>query len=305
LRIPNISTATTDTGSDTEVIFFTPKLITINNEPLISMHKYNGAEKTDDNSILNKIVNNESTFNNEDTQHIQKTFSHSNRVSDNINNPDASTNSHSFYNNIQNTMTSVQNYDVLSNDNIINENESNILNTKNIVNATPLNNVNHHNISVCTKECEGVENDTNIRLENSIPLFSNTNYINKLKTSKNSSFENEICPNDEHSYVINELDNYEYSLNHIKNNPKLILNQEEDTKMCSTINDNLVVDKSSIVSNSDIVESNLSENIASNSDCKLAKLNMVTTEPYPKYTPTVERVIKKYENKPKKECIVM
>lgn len=287
LRIPNISTATTDTGSDTEVIFVTPKLIK-NNISLISIN-----HDDDNKSKLNKVNDNKSTFDIEESLNVLDTNSQINIISNDIINPDKSTNSH--YSNLTSTTPLIEKCNIALNDIVMmNENESNIINN---TLSTSLNNYNCHNESDLTKKCsQEIESDIYQKLK-----FLKTESINELSTFANTNFRNNLeekkiyFSDNKHCNVINKLENFESSLDCIKNN------------FNSIINDNLVEDNGNIQTNNFTNDSKLSEKvIESKNYSKPMKLNIVTTEPYPKYTPTVEKAIKKYENKqPKKECIVM
>lgn len=281
LRIPNISTATTDTGSDTEVIFVIPKLIK-NNTSLISINNHN-----DDSSKSNKTNDNDDnngTFNIEESLNVLNTNSQINTISNDIINPDKSTNSH--YSNLTST-PSIEKCNIALNGIVMmNENESNILNN---TLSTSLNNYNCHNKSNLIKECSQENSKFKFLKTESINepcIFVNTNSRNNLNEKK-------IHVSDSKHYnVINKLENCESPSDCVKN---------------SIINNNLVEDNDNIQTNSFTNDSNLSEKVIVNTNyTKPMKLNTVTTEPYPKYTPTVEKAIKKYENKqPKKECIVM
>jgi len=131
-------------------------------------------------------------------------------------------------------------------------------------------------------------NKNTIKIEE--PLNSqNSNFINNPEYTSSCSLNNNLT--NSNTNVIKKSKKYNNSSS-LKTNDDSINSIEN--------NDN-------ILSNSFTNDSNLSEKIIeSKSNSKPTKLNMVTTEPYPKYTPTVEKAIKKYENKqPKKECIVM
>lgn len=168
----------------------------------------------------------------------------------------------------------------------------------------PLNNIvtKNNNImeNVCAPKKENGANPKSkfFNTENTIkiPTFSKTNSSNELTTNMNNFIEKEdMCLNDNDH--LNEVHTSESSKDYVKNTTNPILKT----------NDELIEDNDNILSNHSIHDSNLSETIIESKNyIKPTKLNMVTTEPYPKYTPTVEKAIKKYENKqPKKECIVM
>lgn len=238
MRIPEISAATSDTGSDTEVLF-TPKSLE-NNDCFMSLNKHNENLRNDDGSQLNIFSNN-------------KTLGTGNSF--NVNNSDTSTSSPRF--NISIPSTSLEEKcDILLND-LKNENDSNISTT---VSSTFLNN---HNL--CDK------------------LLSSKECVQELKNGL---------------------------LDHIKNSSKNKFNQSGDkiNNLKSIMNNDLIEDNGNITQlNRRINDFNSSDKLnSSKSDSKPIKLNMVSTEPYPKYTPTVEKAIKKYKNKePKKDCIIM
>lgn len=283
LRIPNISTATTDTGSDTEVTFVSPKLIK-NNSSLISINNHNY-----DSSKLNITNDNKSVFNVEESLNLLNTNSHINILSNDIINLDKSTNSLSNSINLISTTPSMETCNISLNDIMTHENESNINNTS----STSLNDYNCQNklylTNECTKEIENVRNSKlNVLKTNSVkefPVFSNVN-------SRNNEEEIHLSDNN-HYIVLNKLENCESSFDCVKSNHSSIMN------------DNLVEDDN--IQSNNTYGSNLSEKVIVNKNySKPTKFSIVTTEPYPKYTPTVEKAIKKYENKqPKKECIVM
>lgn len=239
MRIPEISAATSDTGSDTEV-FFTPKPLENNNDCFMSINKHNENIRNDDSSQLN-------IFSNNNTLGTGNSF--------NVNNSDTSTSSYRFNNSIPSTSLA-EKCDILLND-LKNENDGNI---STIVSSTFLNN---HNL--CDK------------------LLSSKECVQELKNG---------------------------SLDNVKNSSKNKFNQSEDkfNNLKSIMNNDLIEDNGNITqSNRRTNDFNSTDKLnSSKSDSKPIKLNMVSTEPYPKYTPTVEKAIKKYKNKePKKECIIM
>lgn len=240
MRIPEISAATSDTGSDTEV-FFTPKSLEKNNDCFMSINKHNKTLSNDDDSSQSNI------FNNNNILGTGNSF--------NVNNSDTSASNYRFNSSIPSTSLQ-EKCDILLND-MKNENDSNISTT---VSSTFLNNHNLYDKSLFSKEC-----------------------VQELKNG---------------------------SLDHINNGSKNKLNQSRDkiNNLQSIMNNDLIEDNGNITqSNRRTNDFNSSDKLnSSKSDSKPSKLNMVSTEPYPKYTPTVEKAIKKYKNKePKKECIVM
>lgn len=274
-----MSTATTDSGSDTEVIFFTPELIK-NNESLICINKRNESISDEDNSKRNKTNGNTNTFNFEESQHFLNIHDHIKTIPNDINK--------------SNELTENCNPDnsYLTNSNIGVENT---IHTSLVDRCNgPLNDIavkNKNELNLNNECAHKKKNGTKSSLE--FLKTDSTTFINGTVVGVNNNLvENDtIMSNNEHSNIIDGIENNEYSLDTIENNSKTCENH-------SNLNGS-----SDIVSNN----SNLPKKmIASKNDCKPIKLNVVTTEPYPKYTPTVEKAIKKYENKqPKKECIVM
>lgn len=138
--------------------------------------------------------------------------------------------------------------------------------------------------------------------ENIFPMFPNTNssveFNKKSETDFNKNgilLENNDC--------LKLIEDHADASDCIKHSLKESFNQskQNDLNKSFELNTKLINKNDCDQSNSLTNDSNLTEQ-----NCKKPiKLNIVTTEPYPKYTPTVEKVIKKYENKPKKECIVM
>lgn len=254
------------------MIFVTPELIENNVTSSVYVNKCE-----DGSSILNKINNVNSSI----SQNLPKANSQTNTISNDICNPDKSTNSClSPNNNHTSKVPSLENHDVLLNDIIItNENKSNVNNTCNVSYA------------------QETEKDINPN------LMDNRNSSNELMNGKEEIFSD---VNNKHSEVVtSKLDNHERSLNSPKCNKK-----QQQLSLSVKTNDGYKIedDGNNIRSNSFINDSDLSETgvIRVKNHSKPIRLNVVTTEPYPKYTPTVEKAIKKYEDKqPKKECIVM
>jgi len=245
LRIPDISAATSDTGSDTEVILFTKKSVESDN-------KHDTCLRIDD-SLHSNMTNMNVILSTEKSCNSINPTSTTNETSNDCNNSDTSTNSHNF-NNIPSSSLK-NNSHVSLNDVLINEHKSN----------------NSNNVSSISKN-------------NSDQLLLIKEGTQKLKDG---------------------------SLGHRQNSTKKLLNQSrKKVDDCSSIiNKNIVEDYGDQQSNNTTTNDfKLLEKFDSyKSDSKPVKLNnIVTTEPYPKYTPTVEKAIKKYENKqPKKDCIVM
>lgn len=253
LRIPNISSATTDTGSDTEVIFFTPPKSIEN-----SLNKDSESITIDESSKPIKTNVNKNTFN------IEESLNSSN--SNFINNLEY-TDSCSLNNNLESSNTNVQKSEIkkcdISFNNIMKNTSSSSLNSCHFQNGSK---------NECFQKMENVSNPQS-KLEIDVIVLNDNDCLNKIETSESSI-----------GCVIN---------NNISSSLK--------------IHDDLIKDNDNVLLNNFTDDSNLSKKIIENKNySKPNKLNMVTTEPYPKYTPTVEKAIKKYENKqPKKECIVM
>jgi len=261
LRIPNISSATTDTGSDTEVIFFTPPKSIEN-----SLNKNSESIINDESSKSIKTNINTNTFNVEESL---------NSLNTNFINNLEYTDSCSLNNNLESTNTNVQKCDVtfnniITNDNIVKNASSSSLNSC----------LQNKSKNECVQEMENVSN-LQSKLEKNDMFLNDNDYLNEIETS-------------------------EISIGCIKNDTK---NQSKINNISSSlkVHDDLIEVNDNIQLNSFTNDTNLSKKIIENKNYnKPNKLNMVTTEPYPKYTPTVEKAIKKYENKqPKKECIVM
>jgi len=269
LRIPDISTATTDTGSDTEVIFVTPELIENNVTSSVYVNKYEEG-----NSIPNKTNN----VNSSTSQNLLNANSQTNAISNNICNPDKSTNSClSPNNNYTSKIPSLEKQNVLLNSIIItNENKNSINNMCNLSYA------------------QETEKDINLN------LTDNRNSSNELMNGKKEVFSG---VNNKHSEIVtSKVDNHEHFLDSPKCNRK-----QQQLSLSIKTNDGYKIE-GDIQSNNFINDSHLSETgvVRVKNHSKPIRLNVVTTEPYPKYTPTVEKAIKKYEDKqPKKECIVM
>lgn len=238
LRIPDISVATSDTGSDTEVTLCTTKSIESNN-------KHNECLRIDDS--LQSNMTNMNIISMEKCCNGINTTSTTNETSIDFNNPDTSTSSYNF-NDIPSSSLKNNCY-VSLNDILMNEHNSNNSN-----NVSPISNNN----------CD--------------QLLSIKESAQKLKNG---------------------------SLDHRQNSTKKLLNQSTKKNYdCSSIINKNLEDYGDQQPNNTTNDFKFSCN---KSDSKPVKLNnIVTTEPYPKYTPTVEKAIKKYENKqPKKDCIVM
>lgn len=272
LRIPDISTATTDTGSDTEVIFLTPELID-NNTTSVCINKCEN-----DNAIPNEANISSSSM----SQSLLNTNRHTNAILNDIYNSDKSTNSCLSLDNRTNKIPSLEKHDVSLNGIIMtNENKNNINNMSDSL----------------YYECE-MDKDTNSNLKD------NKNSTKKLMNRKQEIFSSN---NNKHCEVVtSELENYEHSLDYPKCSKK-----QKQLNQSIKINDDCKIEDSgdnNIQLNSVINDPNVSETavVRVKNYSKPIKLNVVTTEPYPKYTPTVEKAIRKYEDKqPKKECIVM
>lgn len=227
-----------------------------------------------------------------------------------------STSSYNFYNNLTSTNIKAVNDNSTSLIKIsetplnyistVNGNENDI---KNEISSTSISDYDNYNRPISINECvQEIEHNTNSKLkcleaENSkkFPMSSNTNLCNELIGVNNLNKKEIILSSNEHSNKI--------SLDYVKANRinKLNHSKVNDNNSRLKINNDFLEDNCSIESKYFMNDSNLLDKVnASKNVNKPIRLNMVTTEPYPKYTPTVEKAIKKYENKqPKKECIVM
>lgn len=178
-------------------------------------------------------------------------------------------------------------------------------------NVTNDNNCNFQNKSknVCVQKMKNGANPKSkfFKIENTkkFPMISNAVSTDELMTDINSSIEKDVMLSIDNNRS-NELETSESSMDCIKNNTRQ-QSKNYNTSSSLKTHDDLIEKDDNILSNSFTNDPNLSEKIIDSKNySKPTKLNMVTTEPYPKYTPTVEKAIKKYENKqPKKECIVM
>lgn len=285
------------------MILLTPESIK-NNESKTCMNTYNESIRHYNSSKLSKV--NKKTSNNEE---------HLNSLNTNIDNNEATSNCNLNNNLTSTNIKAVNNNSTslieicevpLNNISVMNENEIDI---KNNSSSTSLNNYDNHNRPIFINECvQEIDSNINPKLkildsENTKMYLTsaNTNLCNELIDVNNLGKKEIILSSDEHS---NEI-----SFDCVKANKINKLNQSKikDNNSKLKVNNNLLEDNCSIQSNSFINDSNLSDKInASKNLNKPIKLNTVTTEPYPKYTPTVEKAIKKYENKqPKKECIIM
>jgi len=221
------------------------------------------------------------------------------------------TDSCSLQNNIASSNTKVQKYPIKNCDvplnNIITSDNNIIKNA----NSSSLNNRNFQNQSknVCVQK---IKNDVNPKSKffktentNKFPLISNPISTDELMIDMNSSMEKDVVHSIDNNHS-NELETSESSID-CEKYKKRQQPKYNNTSSSLKTNDDLIGDNDNILSNSFTNNSNLSEKkVDVKNYSKPTKLNMVTTEPYPKYTPTVEKAIRKYENKqPKKECIVM
>lgn len=292
------------------MIYFTPPKSIDNNESLVLIPKSNESIRNEDCSKSNNINNNTNTCNIEDSINILNTNSCINGTSNCINKSAKSINSLNsspidINTSVENVIlkSSMEKYDFLSNHTDING-----INILSDVPATSSINCNLQNTFILNNECtQEIENTTNLssikllETENSknVPCESikNVEDINHKEMS-NVNYSNILIDdkNDESSsyFVINS----NYQLNELK---------EKNSNLSLNIDDSLTKVNGEIQSNSLAYDTSLPEKIkTSNNLTKPIKLNTVTTEPYPKYTPRVEKAIKKYENKqPKKECYIM
>lgn len=304
LPIPNISTATTDTGSDTEVIICNPNLVE-SNTFLTSANKQNNYVINDDGSNSNNNGMNTSKYIENSLNSIDN---HSNTIEKNVKNAGVSSNS-CPNNMFSSTSSPTENYDVSLNDIIMmNKNE-------NLGSSTSLSNNDLHGKLIFDNKYESeMGNSINskfkcLETENKFPEISTKNSTDNFETSVNSSIKEKMLIGDsEHLRIINEVEKHNSLLDYVDNSPNKLLNHinENSSNFSFETNDNSVEDCDSFESNILTNSSKSEKTNASKNSKKPIKLSMVTTEPYPKYTPTVEKAIKKYENKqPKKECIVM
>jgi len=253
------------------VIFVIPELIENNTTSSVCINKCE-----EDSLIQNKSNH----FNSGMSQNVPNTNRHTNEILYDICNSDKSTNSClSFNNNCTTKIPSIEKHDGLLNSiSMTNENKSNIDNTPSSL--------------YYTQEMKKYMNQN---------LADNSNSTNKLINRREDIF---LGNNDKHSEVVaSKLENCEHLLDSSKCNRK-----PQQLSWSVNMNDDCKKDDNNIQLNSFINDSNLSESgvVKVKNYCKPIRLNVVTTEPYPKYTPTVEKAIKKYEDKqPKKECIVM
>lgn len=244
LRIPDISAATSDTGSDTEVILFAQNSIK-------SINKQDTCLRNDGlplNMTNMNICSTENSFNALNTSNCQP-----NGILIDFNNPNTPKNNDNF-------------------------------------------NSNNPSLSL--------ENNSNVSLNNCLmnKHKSNNSFDVTFKSNNNCDHENQLLFIKEGTHKLKNG-----SLNRKQ---KKLLNQsrEKSDDHSSIIEYNLVKDNGNQQSNNAVNDFKSLDKCSSNKcDRKPDKLNnIVTTEPYPKYTPTVEKAIKKYENKqPKKDCIVM
>jgi hypothetical protein len=186
---------------------------------------------------------------------------------------------------------SIEKYNFLSNY----DDENDINNASLSVNSNNL----HNGIIFPNIECvQKLEND-----ESPISKCTKTDNINCINESMarvSNLRKKNICFSDnKHSHIFNDIENNETSSDYLPNKTEKELNQP---KLKDFIEDNRTIQLNNYTNGSDLSE----KTVVSKSFNNPNKLNIVTTEPFPKYTPTVEKAIKKYENKqPKKECIVM
>lgn len=197
--------------------------------------------------------------------------------------------------NVVNTVLpySKEKHNFLLNYNVANENDIN--NASLSVNSNNL----YNGILFPNIECvQKLENDE--IPDSKCSKTDNINIINESVTRVSNSIKKDICFNDnKHSHIINDIENNKSSSDCLPNKTENKLNEP---KLKDFIEDNRAIQLNNNSNGSDLSEKTVVCKSISNPN----KLNIVTTEPFPKYTPTVEKAIKKYENKqPKKECIVM
>lgn len=291
------------------MIFFTPTSLE-NNESFTCINKSVESVKNNDISELNEFKNNKTSNSDESLQLLDTSCNiqaalNSIVYDETLNNNSINYTSTSLNNNVENVVlkSSINNCEVSLND-IDVTNENNISN----VSSTSLSSYNHNNQSSFSTEPMqevGASSNSNLKFSktentNNLPLFQNTKSNNELIMDIDQSNENEVLKNINKNS--NVLENDEMSLNCIKNYMEKQSSQTDEISPIVSIEKHDDLIESNFQSNN----SNSKETIKSTNFSKPVKLNMVTTEPYPKYTPTVEKALKKYENKqPKKDCIVM
>lgn len=298
------------------MIYFTPTLKepVEKNNSFIRLNNNNESITYNDSFKINDIAD-KNTYINQESLNLLNPDCHINTASnDNFNEFTCSSSTNS---NPPGTNPSTETSDNQSNDIVMmNENGSNVINKV----SSSLNNSGSNKVLFTEEHIPEVESSTNTKLEilktdsiKECPMLSNTNSTIDLKTDVNTISENKMLLSDtEHFHKRNELDYCKPSIAYVNNDTNKEFNQskEEKSDLCLILNDinnDNSLTEGSIQSNSLPNDANVSKNIVTiDNYSKPIKLNMVTTEPYPKYTPRVEKAIKKYENKqPKKECIVM
>jgi len=260
------------------VIFFTPPKEIENS--LICLNEHSESIRNDQSSQSIKINIHKNKLNIKETPNSLNTNF--------IHNPN--TGSCNLNNNLASTNTNVQKYPI-RNCNV------------------PINNCNFQNKSknLNVPKIKNSENPKSkfFKTENTtqFPMISNSISTDELMTKINSSEEKNVIVSIDNDRS-NELETSKFSIDYEKNDAR---QQSKNTSSSSKPHSDLILDNDNILSINFTNDSNLSKKVIDGKNySKPTKLNMVTTEPYPKYTPTVEKAIKKYENKqPKKECIVM
>jgi len=279
------------------MFFRPPKSI---ENPLICLNNDNESIRNDQSSKSIKININKNLFNiHESPNSLNINFINNPEYIGCLNNNFASTNTNFEKSPIKNCDVSLNN---------IATNDYNIM--KN-ANSSSLNNCNFQNQSenICVQKIKNGANPKSkfFKIENTkkFPIISNAVSTDELMTDINSSTEKDVMLSIDNDHS-NELETSESSMDCIKNNTRQ-QSKNYNTSSSLKTRDDLIENDANILSNSFINDPKLSEKVIDSKNySKPTKLNMATTEPYPKYTPTVEKAIKKYENKqPKKECIVM
>jgi len=280
------------------VIYFTPPKSIENSLICLNEHSESNRNNQSSQSIITNI--NKNALNIKESPNSLNTNV--------IYNPDY-TDSCSLNNNMASSNTYVQKYPIKNGDvplNNIITSDNNIIKNEN---SSSLNNCKNQSKNVCVQKNK---NDVNPKLKffkteniNKFPFISNSISTDELMIDINSLTEKNVM-NSVNNDNSNEIETPESSNDCVKYN---IRQQSKNNNTSSSLKtqDDLIEDNDNILSNSLTNDSNISEKMVDVKNySKPTKLNMVTTEPYPKYTPTVEKAIKKYENKqPKKECIVM
>lgn len=313
LRIPDISVATTDTGSETEVIFSANKnKVNNNNSSLKSKNKNSEIGNNIDNFIINKS-NEKDDVSAHNICSVVLNNNNSNIVTTNLNatqNVQTSKTSQKLkkskydYLNTDITPSINCNQNSSANSNIINTNKNSSVFMENTLKPY----VSSNEFLSC--ECDNDETNESKKVKHNKLLSRQREkspiYLETKKDDKpfiNISPSNEELATNISNLKLTDSTNKKKSpvsirIHNSSVQPPNLTVKKNISLGCRAINNSVEENGSQIngvlpVSNSDNTSS-------------VNKISIVTTEPYPKYTPTVEKAIKKYENsQPKKECIVM